>query len=242
LIEKKIELSIIVPAYNEEYRIPHFLKKLISFAIINLKNYEIIIVNDGSIDNTKKIVANLINNYKNIKLISYDENRGKGYAILQGILNSTGDFILFMDADGSTTPEEILNMLQIRKKYDPDIIIGTRIAKESTITIPQPISRKILSKFFNIYSNLLFKLKLDDLLCGFKGFNRHVALQIFKDLISYRWEFDVEILYKARKKNFSINQVPIRWKHKEGSKIKKIDPLFILLNLLKLKLKLQRKI
>ncbi|MFX1420130.1 MAG: dolichyl-phosphate beta-glucosyltransferase [Promethearchaeota archaeon] len=240
-MRNKLEISIIVPAYNEEYRISKFLKKLISFSMINLKNYEIIIVNDGSTDNTKEIVYDLIKNDENIKLISYDENRGKGYAILQGIINSAGDFILFMDADGSTAPEEIFRMLKIRENYNYDIIIGTRIAEESNIMIPQPISRKLLSKFFNLYSNLLFKLKINDLLCGFKGFKRDAALQIFKDLKSYRWEFDVEILYKARKKNFSIYQVPIRWRHKEGSKIKKSDPLFIFFNLFKLRLKLLRK-
>ncbi|UCC19261.1 MAG: glycosyltransferase family 2 protein [Promethearchaeota archaeon] len=241
-MSKKIELSIIIPAYNEEYRISDFLDKLINYSITNLKNYEIIIVDDGSEDNTKDIVSNLIKDYKTIKLISYYENRGKGYAILQGINNSAGDFILFMDADGSTAPEEILKMLKIHENYNYDIIIGTRIAEESNITIPQPISRKLLSKFFNLYSNLLFKLKIHDLLCGFKGFKRNAALQIFKDLKSYRWEFDVEILYKARKKSFSIYQVPIRWKHREGSKIKKSDPIFIFLNLFKLRLKLLRKV
>ncbi|MFX1324436.1 MAG: hypothetical protein ACFE8N_05735, partial [Promethearchaeota archaeon] len=144
-------------------------------------------------------------------------------------------------ADGSTPPEEIENMLGNYKEHNYDIIIGTRIDETSRIENPQPISRKFLILIFNLYSNMLFHLHIDDLLCGFKGFKKEVAMHLFQNLQSYRWEFDVEILYKARKSGYSLYQIPIKWKHEEGSKIKKTDPLFIFLNLFKLRLKFFRK-
>jgi hypothetical protein len=93
-----------------------------------------------------------------------------------------------------------------------------------------------MSKIFNFYSNLLFRININDLLCGFKGFSREVANKIFIDLKAYRWEFDVEILYRARKNGFNVFQLPIEWRHEEGSKMKLLDPVLIFLNLFKLRL------
>lgn len=236
-----LELSIVVPAYNEQLRITSFLKNLLNFSKKNLDSYEIIIVDDGSNDNTYQIVKDLIKDYENAKIITYSENKGKGYAVFQGILNAIGEFVLFIDADGSTPPEEIKNMIKIYRKYDYDVIIGTRIDETSSIENPQPISRKVLSLIFNLYSNILFRLRINDLLCGFKGFKKEIAMRIFQDLKSFRWEFDVEILYKVRKLEYSLYQIPIKWKHEEGSKIKKTDPFFIFLNLFKLRLKFFKK-
>ena len=231
-----IKISILVPAYNEETRIPDFLKELLKFADNNLENYEIIIINDGSLDKTKETVLKLITNYNHTRLISYDDNMGKGHAVLQGVLNAKGNFILFIDADGSTKPPEILNMYRIFQKFHFDIIVGSRISKSSNITESQPLRRRLLSKIFNLYSNLLFRVKINDLLCGFKGFSREVANKIFIDLKAYRWEFDVEILYRARKNGFKVFELPIEWRHEEGSKIKLLDPILIFLNLFKLRL------
>ena len=231
-----IEISIIVPAYNEATRIPKFLENLLEFSRKNLESYEIIVVNDGSQDKTKETVLNLIQGDKRAKLISYADNMGKGHAVLQGVLKAKGSFILFIDADGSIRPQEILNLHGIYQKYNYDIVVGSRISALSKITDPQPLSRRLLSKIFNLYSNILFQIKINDLLCGFKGFARDTALQIFKNLKAYRWEFDVELLYKARKNGFKVCQLPIEWKHEEGSKMKIYDPIFIFLNLLKLRL------
>jgi len=240
-LTETLELSIVVPAYNEQLRITSFLKNLLNFSKKNLDSYEIIIVDDGSNDNTYQIVKDLIKDYENTKIITYSENKGKGYAVFQGILNAIGEFVLFIDADGSTPPEEIKNMIKIYRKYDYDVIIGTRIDERSSIENPQPISRKVLSLIFNLYSNILFRLRINDLLCGFKGFKKEIAMRIFQDLKSFRWEFDVEILYKVRKLEYSLYQIPIKWKHEEGSKIKKSDPFFIFLNLFKLRLKFFKK-
>jgi dolichyl-phosphate beta-glucosyltransferase len=230
-------LSIIVPAYNEENRIEEFLHDLLDYCSKNLEHYEILIINDGSTDNTRGIVSNIIKNDKKAKIINYKNNKGKGHAIFQGVLAAEGDFILFIDADGSIHPKEIMKMYNYYQIHNVDVIIGSRKSSASYITLHQPLYRRILSKIFNLYSNLLFQVKINDLLCGFKGFSKGVAKKIFDDLKAFRWEFDVEILYKARKEQYKIFELPIEWKHEEGSKIKRFDPVFIFLNLLVLRLR-----
>ena len=231
-----IKISILIPAYNEEKRIPKFLKDLQNFAGNNLESYEIIVINDGSLDKTKETVLKLITDYNQTRLISYDDNMGKGYAVLQGVLNAKGKFILFLDADGSIKPPEILKMYRIFQKFHFEIMVGSRISKSSNITESQPFSRRLLSKIFNLYSNLLYRININDLLCGFKGFSRDVAIKVFNDLKAYRWEFDVEILYRARKNGFKVFELPIEWRHEEGSKIKLLDPILIFINLFRLRL------
>jgi len=234
---KDINISILVPAYNEGKRIPKFLGELIKFCSQNLENFEVLIIDDGSNDNTKEVVLDLIKNHRKMKLLRYPENKGKGRAVLMGVLKARGEFVLFIDADGSIKPEEILNMYNFYQKYNYDIIVGSRISLTSNITNPQPLSRRLMSKFFNLYSNILFRIKINDLLCGFKGFSKNTAIQVFKNLKAFRWEFDVEILYRARKNSLKVYQMPIEWKHEEGSKIKPFDPILILLNLIVLRLR-----
>ncbi len=234
---KDIDLSILIPAYNEGKRIPKFLGELINFSSLNLERFEIIIIDDGSNDDTKDVVRSIIKNQENVRLISYSENKGKGHAVLMGVLKARGEFVLFIDADGSIKPEEISNMYTFYRKNKYDIIVGSRISLASNITNPQPLRRRLMSKIFNLYSNILFRININDLLCGFKGFTKNAAIQVFKNLKAFRWEFDVEILYLARKNKLKVYQLPIEWKHEEGSKIKPLDPIFILLNLIVLRLR-----
>lgn len=230
----KKDISIIVPAYNEERRIDYFLKDLVKFSKHHLKNYEIIIVDDGSVDNTSGVVKRAIGNDRNIRLISYKPNRGKGYAVKKGIFESEGDIILFIDSDGSINPDQIPKMLDKLKQYS--IVTGDRGAEESKVK--QAKSRKIIGIIFNFYVSLLFKTKKRDNLCGFKGFHRDVARELFKDLISERWLFDVELFYKIKKRRDSLYNLPINWEHKQGSKIKFTDPLKMLFQLIVLRLQL----
>ncbi|MCJ7647254.1 MAG: glycosyltransferase, partial [Candidatus Lokiarchaeota archaeon] len=128
---KDINISILVPAYNEGKRIPKFLGELIKFCSQNLENFEVLIIDDGSNDNTKEVVLDLIKNHRNMKLLRYPENKGKGHAVLMGVLKARGEFVLFIDADGSIKPEEILNMYNFYQKYNYDIIVGSRISLTS---------------------------------------------------------------------------------------------------------------
>jgi len=227
--------SIIVPAYNEEKRIQGFLPSLLSFSKNYLRNCEIIIVDDGSTDSTKSVVQQLIQHYPSAKLISYPVNKGKGNAVREGVTAAKGKYILFIDADGSIPPEEIPNMIEKLKEHQ--VVVGSRRIDVSKVKT-SPL-RKFTGTMFNAYVNLLFRIDIYDNLCGFKGFEKSVAKALFSDLQSMRWIFDVELFYKIRKNNYTMHHLPISWEHREGSKIRLIDPVKMAVELLKLRYSLR---
>ena len=212
-------ISIVVPAYNEGKRIRPFLTELVKFA--KKGSYELIIVDDGSLDDTVSIVKEITKGMKRSKVLSYAPNMGKGYAVKTGVLAATGEYVIFIDADGSIAPSEISEMEKMLKKYD--VVVGDRSSVLSNIQ--QPSIRKFLGVFFNKYMNFLFRVDVTDFLCGFKGFRREVGRELFKDLKSNRWIFDAEIFYKTRKDKYSLYKLPIEWVHKPDTKIKPLDPL-----------------
>ena len=226
-----MKVSIIVPCYNEENRIKPLLTELIQFSKNNLKNYEIIVINDGSKDRTLDVLKEFS---KDIKLISYDKNKGKGGAVREGVLSSAGEKVLFIDADGSIQPDEIPKML--KKLDDYDVVVGDRASKNSDVNAIA--LRNLTGKLFNFYVNILFSCKNWDNLCGFKGFKKEIARDLFTDLIAYGWIFDVELFYKIHKKNYTLYKLPIKWVHKGDSKIKLLDPLKMFFQLIKLRMKL----
>lgn len=228
------ESSIIVPLYNEEKRASKFLDNLLDFCQKNLKDYEIIFVNDGSTDNTLELVKGLKRGYSNVRIISYKKNKGKGGAVREGVLNAEGDKIIFIDADGSIAPDEMPNM--IKRLDDYDVVCGSRVEKESKVK--QPFLRKITGIGFNLYVLLLFHTGIRDNLCGFKGFKREIAINLFKNLIDRRWVFDVELFYKIKKKRYRLHMLPIKWVHKKGTKISFLDPIRMIAELIKLRIKL----
>lgn len=231
------ELSIIVPAYNEGKRIGSFLERLLDFSNTNLKNYEIIIVNDGSIDNTKDVIENLIKDREDVRLIGYSKNRGKGEAVKFGVFNSNGEKIIFIDADGSVDPALVPEML--KKLDEHDVVVGDRSLEESMVRTR--IHRWFLGKFFNLTVRLLFQSNNKDYLCGFKGFKRDVAKELFIDLTEKRWLFDVEIFHKIKQNKFKIYHMPVKWEYKGNSKIGFSDPVKMFLRLFVLRIKLFRK-
>jgi len=206
-----MKTSIIVPVYNEELRIKPFLNELGH----NLNpSWEIIFVNDGSNDNTLSILKGF--KVRNKKIISYKKNKGKGFAVKTGVMAAKGDFIIFIDADGSIDPSHIETLLNKLKKYD--VVVGTRASKQSEVK--QDFLRKIIGITFNHYVNLLFHTDIKDNLCGFKGFRKNTAKHLFKNLLSKRWIFDVELFYKIKKQNLSLYEMPIKWKGFNYSKYK----------------------
>lgn len=227
-------VSIIVPAYNEERRIGRFLEELLKFAKAQLDNYEIIIVDDGSVDNTLNVVKNIVKKDRSVRIVSYKPNKGKGFAVKKGVSESRGEFILFIDSDGSISPQQILKMLKELETYD--IVVGDRGHKESVVR--QAKSRKIIGVIFNFYVSILFNSRVRDNLCGFKGFRRKVALELFKNLVDKKWLFDVELFYKTKKRGYSLLNIPIKWEHKTGSKISLFDPFKMLFQLIDLRIKL----
>lgn len=231
-------VSIVVPAYNEEKRILPFLEELTKFCKKNLKNYEIIVVDDGSTDDTAGVVKPYLN--KNVKLISYKQNMGKGYAVREGFFAAKGKYLIFIDADGSTKPNELLGMIKSLRKNN--IVIGVRNTKESNIVVKQPFYRVLLGKTFNNLVKLFLGVETTDMLCGFKGFNSEIARELFDDLLFPRWAFDVEVMYKAKKKNYKLNLLPITWENVAGSKMNSIfDPPKLFIDVWKIKWKVDRK-
>lgn len=234
ILNRKKLISIIVPLYNEEKRARDFLNSLIITCKNKLNKYEIILVNDGSIDNTLDMIKKISLREKNVKIISYKKNVGKSFAILQGIKKAHGEFILFIDADGSISPMEIPKMIE--KLKDFDMVIGCRDPKHADIV--RPIMRTIISKIFNFMVNSLFKLQVTDVMCGFKGFRRKVIDNMIKDIKSKQWDLDIELIYKARKGGCTIHSLPIKWVHKKGSNINIISSLKIFIELIKIRMNL----
>lgn len=219
MTDKKVFLSIIIPLYNEEKRI-RMLFEIHSYLKKQKFSWEIILVNDGSKDNTKKITANIIkdNSFKKIQLISYKRNRGKGFAIKKGVLKAKGEYRLFIDIDLSTPIEELKKILPFIKKFD--IVIGSRKRKGAKLIKRQSKLREILGKEFTRLSRYILGLKVTDFTCGFKCFSANSAEKIFSRQKIERWGFDAEILFLAQKLNFPIKEVAVVWRNDSETKVR----------------------
>ena len=213
---KSIRLSIVVPVYNESKRIAGF-DKAFEYLKSQPFEYEVIFVDDGSSDNTLNVLKNFSKKNK-IKIISYSQNQGKGFAIKEGMLAASGDFVLFMDVDLSTPIEEIGHFLPLINKHD--ILIGTRKSKSAKVLVPQPLIRKWLGRGFTLLSQLMLNVWVSDFTCGFKLFSNKSAKKIFKNIKIYRWGFDSEVLYLAKKYKFSVGEVPVTWVNDTNTKVK----------------------
>lgn len=230
--------SIIVPAYNEEKRSCGFVPDLLDFVRKKLPSSEVIIVNDGSKDKTAEKIKKFISeaDAKSFaKVMGYNKNKGKGNAVAFGIKEAKGEKILFIDADGSIRPEEIPTMLEKLNKYD--VVVGDRLSAKSKIKTN--LIRKLTSFGFNLFVSVLFQDRFKDNLCGFKGFRKSAAKELFSDLLDKRWVFDVELFFKIKKRKYSLYSLPIKWKYVSGSKINMvIDPFKWFLRLIKLRFQL----
>jgi dolichyl-phosphate beta-glucosyltransferase len=225
-----MNVSVVIPAYNEEKRITKTIDEIKSIFEKNGIKYEIIVVDDGSTDKTVEVCKEA-----GVKVLRHEKNMGKGAAVKTGFMNAENDIIGFVDADGATYPESILKI--IKNIGDYDIVIGSRRVKGSVIVIRQPIFRLIASRIFNIYVNFLFNLKIKDTQCGCKFMKAEVAKTLASEIKSNGFEFDVELLARAKRKNLKILEFPVKWKHIGGSKFnfKRSFDMFIYLFKLKIK-------
>ena len=217
-MEKKIYLSVIIPAYNEEDRIKNTLLEIDKFLTIQNYNYEIIVVDDGSCDGTAELVKNLQKNISKLEIISNQKNCGKGYAVRRGMLEACGKFRLFMDADNATGVEQIQNFFPFfQKGYE--IVIGSRDLQNSQIKKHQPFYKEILGDIGNFLIQILVISGIKDTQCGFKCFSAKFAEDVFPKLKINRWGFDIEILILAQKKGYRIKTVPVIWTNDINSKV-----------------------
>lgn len=210
-----MSVSLIIPAYNEEKRLPAFLESIQKYQAEHPSHlYEVIVVDDGSSDHTIQ-VAQKFKSLPNFQLIALKPNQGKGAAIQAGVFKATGDYIVFMDADGATAITELPKMIAALQDYE--VGIGNRWM-EGAVTYRHSWLRQVSGWVNHIYMSF-FSLGNIDTMCGFKGYRKHVAQDLFKDLLEHRWLFDTEIAYKAIKRGYRIINFPITWESKDGSKL-----------------------
>jgi len=212
-------LSVVVPCYNEEKRLPETLKKIREFLNQQSYGWEVIVVDDGSKDNTHKVTEELIKDWDNFKVISYQPNRGKGFAVKTGMLAARGDWRLLMDADNSTDLSEIEKLM--KHKDDFEVIIGSRYLDKSSIKVKQPLMRRIVSRFGNILVRVILGIKSVDTQCGFKMISSVATEKIFPLQTIDRWGFDMEILAIAIRKGYKIKEVAVDWYDDDRSTVKK---------------------
>ena len=213
-------LSVVIPAYNEEKRLPRTLIEIDKYLRKWPKEYEIIVVNDGSKDGTSDVVRKLQSKIANLKLIDNKENRGKGYVVRQGLLSAQGEIRLFSDADNSTSIDHIEKMLPWFERGF-DIVIGSRDIKGAVLDPPQPFFRRFVGNIFNLMVQIIVGLwGIWDTQCGFKAFSEKAAKDILPRCKVDRWAFDPEILIIGKKLGYKIKEVPVRWANDPNSKVK----------------------
>jgi glycosyltransferase involved in cell wall biosynthesis len=211
-------VSIVIPAFNEAARIGNTIQKVRSFLETFPFSNELIIVDDGSADETPGIVER--HAFPGLRLVRNDVNHGKGFAVKQGILAATGDYVLFSDADLSAPIEEIRKLLDVAMQEHADVVIGSRAVDRSMIGVHQSTLRESGGIVFNMLVQLILGLRLRDTQCGFKLFDRKRVLSIFEKQTTPGFGFDPEVLFLAARQGLKIREVPVRWNHAEGSKIR----------------------
>jgi len=207
------KLSVVIPVFNEEDRVGKALKICQKFAK-KYPGWEFILVNDGSTDKT----AEIIKKNSSFKLISYAENRGKGYALKRGIAKANKPLVLICDVDFSTPLSEV-NLLYPFIRKGAEVVIGSRKVQGAKVLIHQPFWREWLGQQFTNLSRLWLGLKVSDVTCGFKLFTRKAAKKLFKLQRIKRWGYDAEILYLAKKLNYRMVDVAVSWKNDERTKV-----------------------
>lgn len=214
-------ISIIIPAYEESERLGDSIRKILFYIKKENLNAELIVVDDGSKDNTAEVGKKVCAEFPEIKtkVIRYEPNRGKGFAVKTGLSAAEGDFALFSDADLSTPIEELPKLIKPIQDGEYDVTFGSRALDRSLIGTHQPWRREQGGKVFNFIVRTLTGLPFWDTQCGFKAFN----MQKFRPLLELmqidRFGFDVEFLYVANYKGLRLKEIPVRWDHCEGTKV-----------------------
>jgi len=229
------ELSVILPAYNEGEYIEVTLRQLkAELDKLNIP-YEILVVNDGSKDDTAARATRCASGQ--IRVLSYAHNRGKGYAVGYGMRHASGKYRLFMDVDLSTSLDMVGQFLAILKEGSYDLVIGNRKTKFSEQKIKQPFYRRFFGEGFTWISSLLIGRRTADFTCGFKMYTARAAEIIFTRQKIFDWAFDAELIYIALLHNLRIHEAPVIWQHHSDSRVRVVrDILTSLLSLFKMRI------
>ena len=210
--------SIVIPAYNESVRLQPTLHALLRHIQEQSWDAEILVVNDGSTDDTAQIVREYGKLHPQVLLVENPGNRGKGFSVRNGMLHAHGDICLFSDADLSSPITEAQKLFDAITQ-GADIAIGSRWLRAELQTERQPLYRQAFGRIYNLMLRIVLGLRFADTQCGFKAFRRDAAQRIFPLQRIERWGFDPEILFLAKRAGLRVEEVPVLWAHSEGTRL-----------------------
>ncbi len=234
-----IDLSIIVPAYNEEKRLPPTLERLHAFLQTQPLRYEIVVVDDGSKDNTCGVVEGMKGSIANLRLEKQIPNQGKGAAVRRGMLAARGQIRVMCDADCSMPPEQLPLLLAPITQCKADIAIGSRYVDGAKTDVKQPFYRVLWSRLANKVIQRSLVPGVKDTQCGFKAFTAEAARNLFSVAKINGWAFDLEILALAKRRGFAIAEVGVEWKDDRGTRI---NPVRDMINVIREALTIRRNL
>jgi len=216
-----MKLSIAIPAYNEEKRLPEKLRPYISYLEKYFPDYELILVNDGSTDNTLSVLKELAARNSKITIVDSRKNRGRGFGMKAGVMAASGDYILETDADLPVSPDHLQIFVDfLDKNPNYDFVIGSREHPDANFVIKQSFMRMFAGKVFHKIFQIFFGSQFKDVMCGFKMFRRDVAKDIFKYVYDEKFLAAGEIIFVANKFGYKIKELPVAWADGRGSKVR----------------------
>ena len=215
-------LSVVVPCYNEEQRLPRTVEQIERYLDTKNTPYELILVDDGSADGTRQVMDAAAVGHNGVRVEALPQNRGKGRALAVGVAAAKGDEILLTDADLSTPIEE-LDKLQAALSNGAGVAIASRALRDSRVEVSQPLYRVLMGKAFNLIVQVVLLPGIWDTQCGFKLFRADVAHQVFAGLSTDGFGYDPEVLYRARKHGVKIAEVPVVWRNSAPTKVSPIS-------------------
>lgn len=213
------DLSIVIPAYNEESRIEPTIRDVVAYCRGVGRTFEVILVDDGSRDSTSTVGWRLAEEFHELRLIRLAANHGKGYAVRTGVVNAIGRLVLFADADGATPIAEI-ERLESALDLGADLAVGSRALRAMGIRVHAKLYRHLIGRAFHFLVESLADGGVKDTQCGFKLFRSRVAQDLFSRMRMNGFSFDVEVLVMARQRGYRVAEVPVNWTHQPGSKVR----------------------
>ena len=239
VISSQKDLSIVIPAYNEEEKIGAALSTIQELLgrQDRWQTYEVIVAADGCTDRTMEIVTQRCQTFPQLRVVSYKKNRGKGFAVKTGVEITSGAVVAFMDADLSTPATELLRLATPIENKTADLVIGSRRKPDSNILIRQPWYRRVMGGCLSLFTRLVLGLGFFDTQCGFKLFDGAVAQSLFAELNCPHFGFDLELLYRARRRGYRILEMGLSWRDNPLSSVRPIrDSISVLAFACKLRL------
>ncbi len=213
------DLSIVIPAYNEASRIEPTIRDIVAYCRQGQRVFELLLIDDGSRDDTSSIGRRLAEEFSELKLIRLAANQGKGFAVRTGVLNAIGRVVLFADADGSTPISEI-ERLESALEAGADVAVGSRQRRAAGVQVKAKLHRRLIGRTFHFLVESLANPGVKDTQCGFKLFRSEVSHDLFSRMRMNGFSFDVEVLVMARRRGYRVAEVPVNWTHQPGSKVR----------------------